>query len=173
MKKLISMIGAAALGVSASAGFAQERVNAFDDWPVYTANSPKECWIVSAPLSVENTRGGRKVTVNRGDILMQVTWVPDQKIVGEVSFTGGYTFVQEQAVKLQIGSSGFEMIPDGENAWPAAPDIDTQVRVAMTKGSRAIVTAVSARSGTQTKDTFSLKGFTAALNEAKERCGIA
>jgi hypothetical protein len=40
----------------------------------------------------------------------------------------------------------------------------------MKRGSNAIVTAVSSR-GTTTKDTFSLLGFTAAVEDAEARCG--
>ena len=41
---------------------------------------------------------------------------------------------------------------------------------AMKRGSTAILTGVSGR-GTQTRDTFSLLGFTAAVEEAARRCG--
>jgi len=40
---------------------------------------------------------------------------------------------------------------------------------AMKRGSEAVLTARSAR-GTKTQDTFSLLGFTAALDEAAKRC---
>ena len=39
----------------------------------------------------------------------------------------------------------------------------------MKRGASAVVTARSGR-GTQTKDTFSLQGFTAAMTEAETRC---
>ncbi len=175
MRKLFRFISVAALTLSAGASFALERVNAFDDWSVYTADGPKECWIVSAPLSVENTRGGKKVTVNRGDILIQVTWIPSQNVVGEVSYSSGYQLKNpgQDPVKLQIGSSVFELVADGEYAWPANADIDTQIRVAMTRGKNAVITGTSERSETNTKDLFSLKGFTAALKDAKERCNVS
>ena len=74
-------------------------------------------------------------------------------------------------LKLQIGSAKYDLISKGDYAWSASPEIDTKIRVSMTKGSTAIVTAESQR-GTKTKDTFSLRGFTAALKDAKSRCGI-
>ena len=40
----------------------------------------------------------------------------------------------------------------------------------MKRGAEAVLTARSAR-GTQTKDTFSLLGFTAAIEDADKRCG--
>ena len=175
MKKLTTMLTAVALGIGATAAYAQERVNAFDDWSVYTAENPKECWVVSAPLSVENTRGGKKVTVNRGDILIHVTWRPAENVVGEVSYTAGYQLrnPSQETVKMQIGSKVYELIAQGETAWPASEDLYQDIRVAMTKGANAVVTGVSERSNTNTKDLFSLKGFTAALNDAKQRCGVS
>jgi hypothetical protein len=156
-----------------SPAFAQERVSAHEDWAVYTADSPKECWLVSNAAKVENTRGGKPaLNVNRGDILLYVTYLPGQKIIGEVSFGGGYPFKAGQAVKLQIGTATYDLLAEGEYAWPATSEIDTKIRVSMTKGADAIVRAESSR-GTRTKDTFSLKGFTAALKDAKTRCGVS
>jgi hypothetical protein len=39
----------------------------------------------------------------------------------------------------------------------------------MKRGAKAVITAQSER-GTVTKDTFSLKGFTAAVTDAEKRC---
>ncbi|MEX0339706.1 MAG: invasion associated locus B family protein, partial [Arenibacterium sp.] len=44
-----------------------------------------------------------------------------------------------------------------------------KIITAMKRGASAILTARSSR-GTQTKDTFSLLGFTAALEDAETRC---
>jgi hypothetical protein len=52
---------------------------------------------------------------------------------------------------------------------PRAPGDDARILTAMKRGSNAILTARSAR-GTQTRDTFSLLGFTAAAEEAERRC---
>jgi hypothetical protein len=173
MKKNILSATLVAATCAMTPAFAQQRVAAHEDWAVYTADSPKECWLVSNAAKVENTRGGKPApSVKRGDILLYVTYLPGQKIVGEVSFGGGYPFKPGQAIKLQIGSATYDMVPEGEFAWPASSTIDTKIRVSMTKGSEAVVRAESAR-GTKTKDTFSLKGFTAALNDAKKRCGVS
>jgi invasion protein IalB len=41
---------------------------------------------------------------------------------------------------------------------------------AMKRGASAVISAVSGR-GTATKDTFSLSGFTAAVEDTAKRCG--
>ena len=46
---------------------------------------------------------------------------------------------------------------------------DVEIIKAMKKGAKAILTAKSSR-GTKTQDTFSLLGFTAALEDAEKRC---
>ena len=70
---------------------------------------------------------------------------------------------------MNISGAEFELFTDGEWAWPATPADDAKIITAMKRGSSAILTARSGR-GTQTKDTFSLLGFTASVEEAEKRC---
>jgi hypothetical protein len=139
------------------------------DWSVFTEENPKECWGVSSPKDSVNTRDGAPASVRRGDILLFVTFRPGSGAAGEVSFTGGYPFAPGSTVNMTIDSSSFEMFVDGEWAWPANPADDAAMLAALKAGSSAVLTARSAR-GTQTKDTFSLLGFTAAMDESEARC---
>jgi hypothetical protein len=145
------------------------RVAAQTDWSVFVENDPQECWGVSAPKETVNTRDGRVVSVRRGDILLFVSYRPSAGVNGEVSFTGGYPFANGSTVTLEIGDASFELFTDGEWAWPASPGDDARIMTEMKRGTNAVLTARSAR-GTQTKDTFSLLGFTAAAEEAERRC---
>jgi hypothetical protein len=72
-------------------------------------------------------------------------------------------------VNLNISDNEFELFTDGEWAWPATTADDAKIVTAMKRGASAIVTGVSSR-GTTTKDTFSLLGFTAAVEDAESRC---
>ena len=152
-----------------SAQESTNRVAAKTNWSVFVEDSPTECWSVSAPEVTVNTKDGRVVAVRRGDILLLVSNRPAEKVTQEVSFTGGYPFAPGSTVNVNIGGSEFEMFTDGEWAWPASPSDDSKIITAMKRGSDAILTARSSK-GTQTKDTFSLLGFTAALEEADKRC---
>lgn len=160
-------------GLAAPMAVAQEestnRVAAQTDWSVFVENDPQECWGVSAPKETVNTRDGRVVSVRRGDILLFVSYRPAAGVNGEVSFTGGYPFAEGSTVTLDIGDTSFELFTDGEWAWPASPGDDARILTAMKRGTNATLTARSSR-GTQTKDTFSLLGFTAAAEEAERRC---
>ncbi|MRH22629.1 invasion associated locus B family protein [Rhodovulum strictum] len=139
------------------------------DWNVFVETNPRECWGVSPPKQTVNTRDGRVVAVNRGEILLFVTFRPGAGAAGEVSFTGGYPFAQGSTVSVQIGSETFELFTDNQWAWPASKADDARVLAAMKRGAEAVLTGRSSR-GTQTKDTFSLMGFTAAMEEAERRC---
>ena len=163
---------AAAMALATTSAFAQESTNLVatkTDWSVFTEGTHKECWGVSKPKETVNSRNGQPVSARRGDILLFVTFRPGAGANGEISFTGGYPFAPKSTVTVEIDGATYEMFSDGEWAWPASPEADTALLTAMKKGSTAILTAASAR-GTQTKDTFSLRGFTAAMQEAETRC---
>lgn len=160
------------LGLAFGAGMAHSqessnRVATMTDWSVFTEESPKECWGVSSPKETVNTRDGQPVQVRRGDILLFVTFRPG--VAGEISFSGGYPFAGGSTVKLDVDGTTYELITDGEWAWPGTKDDDTAILAALKKGTTAVLTAKSGK-GTQTQDTFSLRGFTAAMEEAAKRC---
>lgn len=167
-----AMTGAALAIIGASA-FAQtqstNRVAANTDWSVFVESNPKECWSVSSPKQTVNTKGGRVVAVKRGDILLFVFHRPGSGVSGQVTFTGGYPFAKGSTVSMDISGTTFELFTDGEWAWPATPSDDAKIVTAMKRGSTATLSARSGR-GTQTKDSFSLSGFTAAVEEAEKRC---
>ena len=165
-------LGATAAITMAGAAMAQEvtnRVAADTDWAVFEVDSPKEFWAVTAPKETVNTRDGRVVSVRRGDILLFVTWRPEKSIAGEISFTGGYPFAEGSTVTMDISGTTFELFTEGEYAWPATPTEDQKIISAIKRGANAVLTARSSR-GTQTKDTFSLLGATAMIEDAEQRC---
>ncbi|MBK5933920.1 invasion associated locus B family protein [Rhodovulum imhoffii] len=155
---------------AAQAQDSSNRVAANSDWSVFVEDNPTECWGVSAPKKTVNSRNGKVVEVRRGDILLFVSYRPGQSVKGEISFTGGYPFASGSTVKMQIGDKSYDFFTEGEWAWPASEADQAAIMTAMKGGAEAVATGVSSR-GTTTKDTFSLMGFTAAVNEAARRCG--
>lgn len=163
------VVAALTAGQAVMAQESSNRVSANTDWSVFVENDPKECWGVSAPKETVNTRDGNVVAVRRGDILLFVFYRPTQGVNGQVAFTGGYPFAGGSTVSLQVGDNTYQLFTEGEWAWPATPDDDAAIVAAMKKGATAIATAQSGR-GTKTRDTFSLLGFTAAVEDAAKRC---
>ncbi len=173
-------------GMAGTTAFAQQatsanRVSETADWSVYQESNPTECWVVSAPKETENTKDGRVVSVRRSEIQLFVLFNPTDAPKGVVTVTGGYQYASGSAVAMNIGDKKFELrsvaaddpattkMDEREWAWSASAEADAQIIAAMKGGANAVLTARSGR-GTQTKDTFSLKGFTAAVEDAAKRC---
>ena len=158
----------------ASGAMAQDqstnRVAAKTDWSVFVEDNPTECWGVSTPKETVNSRDGRVVAVNRGQTLLMVFYRPSAGAKGQVAFTGGYPFAPGSTVNMNISGDSFELFTEGEWAWPATTDDDAKIIAAMKRGADAVLSARSGR-GTNTKDTFSLLGFTTAVEDAANRCG--
>ncbi|SEN16432.1 hypothetical protein SAMN04488003_11051 [Loktanella fryxellensis] len=145
-------------------------VAANTDWSTFEAENPRECISTSAPKqSTLTDSSGTPTTGNRGDIYLMVFYRPSENVNGQIMFTGGYPFAPGSTVQLDVGGSTFQLFTEGEYAWPASPEDDAQVVAAMKRGSDAVLVARSGR-GNITTDTFSLLGFSAAVDEAANRC---
>lgn len=162
---------AAAVALGAAEAQTQTRVDASKDWSVFQAGAEaqKICWIVSKPTTWSAYRGGKKVEVRRGDIFLMVSIRPADGVVNEVSFLGGYPFKPGSKVAVKVGTEDYSMFTEGENAWAPSSDDDSALVAAFRKGSSTKVEGVSSR-GTRTVDSFSLNGFTAALEAASALC---
>lgn len=161
-----SLVASSAVAQSQSTN----RVAQKTKWSVFVEDNPTECWSVSAPEETVNSRDGRVVAATRSQILLMVFYRPSEGAKGQVAFTGGYPFASGSTVNVNISGNEFEMFTEGEWAWPASASDDAKMVTAMKRGASAIVSARSGR-GTLTKDTFSLSGFTAAVEDAETRCG--
>ncbi|WGW04616.1 invasion associated locus B family protein [Tropicibacter oceani] len=173
ISSFVRVIATTAMVLTAGAAMAQQestnRVDAMTDWSVFEGQTPRECWAVTTYKESVNTKDGRVVAVTRGDILLMVFFRPEAGVNGQVAFTGGYPFAPGSTVNMNVSGTEFELYSEGEWAWPATPQDDAKLITAMKRGADAVLTAVSAR-GTTTKDTFSLLGFTAAVEDAEKRC---
>ncbi len=150
----------------------RQRIDAKKDWSIFQAEAEgrKVCWIVSQPTRTAAFRNGKTVEVNRGDIFLMVSIRPADGVTNEVSFLSGYPFKKGSEVKASVGARNFTLFTEGENAWAPSAEDDAAIIDAFRRGARAKVEGVSKR-GTKTVDTFSLSGFTAALEAAAALCG--
>lgn len=169
IKAAVAAVAFLAAGSAAAQQFSENQVSTKHAWSVYQETKPQECWAVAAPKETVNRRNGKVVAVRRSDIQLMVFFRPGTKVNGQVAFTGGYPFAPGSTVRIDMGKTELDMITDGEWAWPKSEGDDAKIVAAMKRGAEAVVTARSAR-GTQTTDTFSLTGFTAAVEEAAKRC---
>lgn len=149
----------------------QARVDAKKDWSIFQAGAggQKVCWIVSQPTATAASRNGKSVQVNRGDIFLMVSIRPTDGVVNEVSYLSGYPFKKGSEVGALVGDKKFTLFTEGENAWSPSAQDDASLIDAFRRGSNGKVEGESTR-GTKTVDTFSLSGFSAALEAAAALC---
>ncbi len=168
---LLVGILAGVVGPGVAGAQTQQRIDAKKDWSIFQAGAEgqKVCWIVSQPTKTTAVRNGKTVSVNRGDIFLMVSIRPGDGVSNEVSYLSGYPFKKGSEVKAAVGNKKFTLFTEGENAWAPSADDDLALIDAFRRGARAKVEGVSTR-GTKTIDTFSLSGFTAALEAAASLC---
>ena len=108
----------------------------------------------------------------RGDAYVMVTHRPAEKLTGEVSVRAGYVYKEGSEAEVRVDSGpAFTMFTDQGFAWARDTRTDQALMAAMRAGVTLVVKGTSSR-GTQTTDTYSLKGFTAALEAINGACGV-
>lgn len=168
LKSIVLLGGIGLAGAAMAQDTSTNRVTAVTDWSVFVEGN--DCWAVSSPKETVNTDDkGRPKAVRRGDVLLFVTFRKGGNSTGEVSFTGGYPFAGSSNVTLDIGGTVYNLFTDGEWAWSGGAEDDAKIIASMKSGASAVLKAHSSR-GTNTADTFSLLGLTAALDDAAKRC---
>ena len=139
----------------------------FNDWVAYhyKDSSGDVCYMASTPKKDEG-----KYT-KRGDIYAVITHRPKEKSFDVVNFVAGYNYKNGSEVTVKIGNSVFkDIFTSGDKAWAISDKTDKDLVAAMQKGSRMIVDGISSK-GTQTKDTYSLSGFSKAYKAISSKCG--
>jgi hypothetical protein len=136
----------------------------FRDWEAYTADEKgsKICYALTSP---KESKGNYS---RRDPVFLMVTRRPADNVFDEVSAIAGYTYQKNSKPTLSIGSNRFIADAVSDVAWPQVKDGQTLLS-RMTAGTAIELKGTSSR-GTLTKDIFSLRGFTAALNAVANAC---
>jgi hypothetical protein len=139
----------------------------YGDWGAYTASpgGKKICFIIAKPASEQTVPPNRP----RNPIYMFISTRPADKVTNEVSVIAGYPFKPGSDANAQIGSSPFALYTQLDGAWIKNAAEEAQMVDAMRSGDNAVITGESAK-GTQTTDTYSLKGVAQALDRVAQEC---
>jgi invasion protein IalB len=134
-------------------------------WGIYAdSDTPKKvCFLAAQPQSVE-PKGA-----NRGPIYFYVSAWPKDGVQAEPSVKVGYPINSQRDVSISVGSDAFRLFAKGDRAFVSEPAEEQKLIESMKKGATAVVKATSTR-GTNTTDTYSLSGITAALAKMDEVC---
>ena len=161
----LSLMLALMLALPAPAG--AELIDNFGAWSAFveTEGGAKVCFIASLPQKAVG-----KYT-KRGDVNLMVAHRPSVKTLNVISIDAGYTYLKGSDVTVTIGSNVFRLFTDGGLAWSDDAAADVTLVRAMRAGAAMTVHGTSSR-GTQTLDTYSLSGFSAAHNAINKACGV-
>jgi hypothetical protein len=162
---LIIGLGGCACGKAHAAATDPVLLGQFSDWNAYTykAQDTKVCYISARPKSSTPKTG------KRDPAFFLVTNMPGRKVKGEVSTIIGYAFKKESTVELKVDKSAFTLFTNADGAWADTPATERQIVAAMKNGHSLTVKGTSWRN-TQTLDTYSLDGVSAALAKIDDAC---
>jgi invasion protein IalB len=142
----------------------------FGDWGAYTASpgGRKVCFALSKPTSSVDVPANRRTAANV--VYLFISTRPSENVKEEVSvLVTGYTFRPAAEASVSIGNAKFAMYTQNDGAWVKNAADESQLVSALRGGQDAAVKATTAK-GTQTTDTFSLKGLSQALDRAAQEC---
>jgi invasion protein IalB len=81
----------------------------------------------------------------------------------------GYAFKPNSEAGVAIGGANFAMYTQNDGAWVKNAAEETKMLDAMRNTGDMVIKATTSR-GTQTSDTFSLKGLSQAVDRASQEC---
>ena len=124
-----------------------------DDW----------CYIGSLPI-----KSDLPDTKKRGENYILV-----YKIIGSdeniVQVEAGYQYNLDEDIVVTIDNTSFKFYSTEDSSETAWTNNDEKVIFAMKKGLKLVLSGQSSR-GTITNDTYTLKGFTSAINKLNKDC---
>ena len=144
-----------------------EEIGKSQSWTAYTyaEGSGKVCYLVAEPAKKEPGN------LKRGNVNALVTHNTGDKTTNTVSFIAGYPFAENAKVELDIDGRKFTLFTKNDTAWAYDSNADREIVTAMVRGKEAVVKGTSSRNNATT-DTYSLSGFTAALQSIDKACNI-
>ena len=143
-------------------------IGQFGTWGAYTAtpNGRKVCFALAKPSSSKTNPPNRP----RDPAYAFVSTRPAEKVVNDVSIMIGYTLKPGSESTLEVGGASYAMYTQGDGLWIKNAAEEERMVEAMRKAADVTVKGVSAK-GTETIDTFSLKGLAQALDRLAQACG--
>jgi hypothetical protein len=142
-------------------------IGQFGTWGAYTAtpNGKKVCFALAKPSSSKTNPPNRP----RDPAYAFVSTRPAEKVSNEVSVMIGYAIKPGSESTLEVGGASYAMYTQGDGLWIKNAAEEERMVEAMRKAADATIKGVSSK-GTETTDTFSLKGLAQALDRLAQDC---
>lgn len=142
-------------------------IGQFGTWGAYSAapNGKKVCFALAKPSSSKTNPPNRP----RDPAYAFVSTRPAEKVNNEVSVMIGYALKPGSESTVEVGGASFAMYTQGDGLWIKNAAEEERMVEAMRKSPDLVVKGTSAK-GTETTDTFSLKGLAQALDKIAQDC---
>ena len=142
-------------------------IGQFGTWGAYSAtpNGKKVCFALAKPSSSKTNPPNRP----RDPAYAFVSTRPAEKVNNEVSVMIGYALKPGSESSVEVGGAAFAMYTQGDGLWIKNAAEEERMVEAMRKSADLTVKGISAK-GTETTDTFSLKGLAQALDRIAQDC---
>lgn len=142
----------------------------YGDWGAYSASpgGQKVCFALAKPTSSVDNPPSRRTAANV--VYLFISTRPAEKVSNEVSvLVTGYEFKPNTEATVAVGGATFPMYTQKDGAWVKNAAEEAKLLESMRKAGDVVIKATTSR-GTQTTDTFSLKGISQAVDRAAQDC---
>jgi hypothetical protein len=142
-------------------------IGQFGTWGAYTAtpNGKKVCFALAKPASSKTNPPNRP----RDPAYAFISTRPAEKVSNEVSIMIGYQLKPGSESTLEVGGATYAMYIQGDGLWIKNAAEEERLVDALRKAADVTVKGISAK-GTESSDTFSLKGLAQALDKLAQDC---
>ena len=142
-----------------------KKMGTHKDWETYIINSEtgKVCFAQSKPVLQAPKTSLREAR-------LFISFRPGENISNEISITSGYDYNDKNSITAISGKNNYKFDIIRKNfAWITDKKFENKMIKTMKKGSRIMITGHN-QNGSQTRDHYSLLGFTKAYKATKANC---
>ena len=142
-----------------------KKMGTHKDWETYIINSEKGkvCFAQSKPVLQSPKTSAREAR-------LFISFRPGENISNEISITSGYDYNDKNSITAISGKNNYKFDIIRKNfAWITDKKFENKMIKTMKKGSRIMITGHN-QNGSQTRDHYSLLGFTKAYKATKANC---
>ena len=138
-------------------------VGTFGDWGAYLAKGKsKTCYALAKPKD-------RRPDGKKDAAYVFIADRPGEKVHNEVSIMMGFPIKEGAAAQAKVGSSRFDLVAKGSNAWIKNQAEEAKFVEALQHSAKLIVKAPPMK-GPTTTDSYSLAGLKQALDRVSKDC---
>jgi hypothetical protein len=137
----------------------------YGDWGAFLAQTGKDktCYALASP------KDRLPAGLQRDPAYVFISNRPAENVRNEISIIMGFPMKDGSAGRAEVGSAGFELVAKGPNAWVKNPAEEAQFIDVMKKSAKLVIKASSIK-GNATTDSYSLTGFSQALERVLKEC---